>query len=555
MRNFGRLLQLMAPFRWWIILAVLLGFATIGSSVGLMAMSSYLISKAAITNDQTELALAITGVRFFALARALFRYLERLISHTATFRILTHLRTWFYAAVEPLSPARLQNRRSGDLLSRIMGDIETLENFYSRVIIPPLSAVLVTIMATLILGSFNRILGLALLLFLVITGLFLPLLSRYLSKQTEAELIHLRALLNATAVDSVQGIADLLSFGQEKTVQERLLNINHQTNRQQQQAARVRGLSSALAAFLTSMAGLTILWLAIPLVSGGQIDGVFLALLPLTAIAAFEAVQPLSQSLQYLESSQAASKRLFELIDAQPEVTDPQKSAPSPQKFLLDIEKLQFAYDQNGPLILDNLNLNLDQGQRAAIIGRSGSGKSTLVNLLLRFWEYEHGHIRLDGQELQAFQAQEIRDWIAVVPQHSHLFNSTIRDNLYLANPDAAESDLSEACRLAQIEDFILSLPQGYDTRIGENGLLLSGGERQRLAIARAVLKDAPLLILDEATANLDALTEQKVWAGLDQYMQGRTTIIIAHRTTQLPPVDQILLIENGRFQTLETMP
>ena len=541
MNTFARLLKLMAPFRWWVLLAVLLSFATVGSSVGLMAMSSYLISKAALTSEQADLALAITGVRFFALARAAFRYAERFISHTATFRILTYLRTWFYTAIEPLAPARLQQYRSGDLLTRIMSDIETLENFYIRVIVPPLAAALVTLFATLLLGSFNIWLGLALLFFLLLTGLLLPLVTRWISHNPAEQMIAGRAQLNAMLVDGVQGIADLLSFGQEERYQEQVAASNRQLNQVQERLAIIRGISSALAALFTSLAALTVLWLAIPLVTGGQIDGVFLALLPLTAIASFEAVQPLSQSLQQLESSQAAGKRLFELIDAPPAVTDPEHHSPQPSSSSIQLNNVSFRYAAADPLALEKLSLHLPSGGRLALAGPSGSGKSTVVNLLLRFWEYGEGQIHLGGYDVRKYQADDCRQMMAVVSQHTHLFNSTIRDNLYLANPNASEEDLNHACRLAQIHTFIQAQPQGYDTMIGENGLLLSGGERQRLAIARAILKDAPILILDEATANLDSVTEQRLWAALDSYMNGRTTLIISHKTGVLPPVDQII--------------
>ena len=327
-KTFARLLKLMVPFRWWVILAVLLSFATVGSSVGLLAVSSYLISKAALASDPSELTLAITGVRFFAIARALFRYAERVVSHTATFRILTYLRTWFCNAIEPLAPARLQQVRSGDLLSSIMTDIETLENFFIRVIVPPLAAALVTLFASLLLGSFHPSLGLALLFFLLLTGLVLPLIVRFLSRQHAENLIVARGELNATIVDSVQGIADLLSNGQQDKYQAHIQALGREANRAQERLALISGLSSALAALFTSLAALTVLWLAIPFVNGGQIDGVFLALLPLTAIASFEEVQPLSQSFQVLESSQAAGKRIFELIDAQPPVTDPIRRSP-----------------------------------------------------------------------------------------------------------------------------------------------------------------------------------------------------------------------------------
>ncbi len=541
MNTLTRLLKLVAPFRWWVLLAVLLSFATVGSSVGLMAMSAYLISKAALTSEQADLALAITGVRFFALARAAFRYAERFISHTATFRILTHLRTWFYTAVEPLAPARLQQFRGGDLLARIMADIETLENFYIRVLVPPLAAALVTLFATLILGSFNIWLGLALLGFLLLTGLLLPLVTRWLSRQPAAQSVSTRAELNATLVDTVQGIADLLSFGQDRQYQARAARLSHKLNQLQERPAMIRGLSSGLATLFTSLAALTVLWLAIPLVTGGQIDGVFLALLPLTAIASFEAVQPLSHSLQYLESGQAAGKRLFELIDAPPAVTDPVRESPRPSTSSIELCDVRFRYAPGEPLALDKLSFHLPSGGRLALVGPSGSGKTTVLNLLLRFWDYGEGQIRLGGYELRDYHAGDSRRMMAVVSQHTHLFNSTIRDNLYLANPDASEADLDRACRIAQIYPFIQDLALGYDTLIGENGLLLSGGERQRLAIARAILKDAPILILDEATANLDSVTERKLWAALDDYMNGRTALIISHRTAVLPPVDQII--------------
>ncbi len=541
MKTFVRLLKLMAPFRWWVILAVLLSFATVGSSVGLMAMSSYLISKAAVTTDLSDLTLAITGVRFFALSRAIFRYVERVVSHTATFRILTYLRTWFYTTIEPLAPARLQQVRSGDLLSRIMADIETLENFYIRVIVPPLAAALVTLFASLLLGSFNPILGLSVLIFLLLTGLVLPLITRYLSRQPAAQLISTRSELNATLVDGVQGIADLLSYGQTVRYMAHIQTLSQESNRAQERLAFFRGLSGGLAALFTSLAGLTVLWLAIPLVTNGQIDGVFLALLPLTAIASFEAVQPLSKSLQVLESSQAAGKRLFEFSDAPLPVSDPLLRSPMPESASIEFIGVSFRYNPGEPLVLDNLSFSILQGQRLALIGPSGSGKTTILNLLLRFWEYSEGLIRLGANDLHNYHAEDVRNMMSVVSQHTHLFNSTIRDNLYLANPEATEEELHEACRLAQIDPFITGLPRGFDTHVGENGLLLSGGERQRLAIARAILKDAPILILDEATANLDADTERQLWASLEEVMSGRTTIIISHRTAVLPAVDKIV--------------
>lgn len=212
-----------------------------------------------------------------------------------------------------------------------------------------------------------------------------------------------------------------------------------------------------------------------------------------------------------------------------------------PERASIEFIGVSFRYDPNEPLVLDNLSFSLHQGQRLAVIGPSGSGKTTILNLLLRFWEYDEGRIRLGANDLHDYHAEDVRNMMSVVSQHTHLFNSTIRDNLYIANPEASEEELHEACRLAQIDPFIMGLPQELDTHIGENGLLLSGGERQRLAIARAILKNAPILILDEATANLDAETEQQLWASLEKVLIGRTTLIVSHRTAVLPAVDKIV--------------
>jgi ATP-binding cassette subfamily C protein CydC len=542
---------MLAPFRWWIALAVLLSFGTVGASVGLMAMSAYLISKAAIAEMVVDLSLAVTAVRFFAISRATLRYAERYVTHRTTFRILTHLRVWFYDAIEPLAPARLHAYRSGDLLSRIMADIETLENFYVRAIVPPLAAVLVTVLACWILGSFSPWLALVLLVFLLLTGVALPLTTRWLSRQPGALSIEARASLNATLVDGIQGMADMLAYGQAAAFQGEVKTLTGQLHHSQERLALIRGMGNGLAALFTGLAGLTVLLLAIPLVTGGAIEGVYLALLPLTAVAAFEAVQPLSRAWQVLEESQAAGRRLFELIDAQPEVQDPDHPLPPPDRFDLAIRDLSFRYSLDEPPVFDGLNLTIEHGQRVALVGPSGSGKSTLVNLLVRFWDYHRGQILLGGRPLHDYQQEDVRQAIAVVSQQTHLFNSTIRDNLRLAKEDATDDELVAACQKAQLHEFIETLPLGYATLIGENGLLLSGGERQRLSLARAILKDAPIVILDEATAHLDAVTERAVMEALDEFLIGRTALIIAHRRPLWTRCDRVLFLDEGRVSKL----
>jgi ATP-binding cassette subfamily C protein CydC len=362
------------------------------------------------------------------------------------------------------------------------------------------------------------------------------------------QMIASRSALNSAITDEIQGMADLLAFDQTATYQARSLRLSRDLESAQMQLALWRGLSNALAVLLAALAGLTVLILAIPLVTGGQIDGVFLALLPLTAIVSFEAVQPLGAALQQLESSQAAARRLFALIDTETAVPEPVTEPVEVTAYNLEFRHVSFRYGPDEPLVLDDISFAIPAGGRLFISGASGAGKSTLVNLLLRFWQAQEGEILIGGQEARAFHSDDWRALIGVASQQIHLFNGTIRDNLLLAKGDATDEEISAACEAAQVHTFIASLPQGYDTQVGENGFKLSGGERQRLSIARVILKNAPILILDEVTANLDALTEQKVMAALAQFMQQRTTLIISHRSLGLTPVDQVVEMKNGRL-------
>lgn len=544
---FLRLVRLVWPYRWWMALSVLLGFATVGSAIGLMATAAWIIARAALHPSIAVLNVAIVGVRFFGIARGVFRYLERVVSHQTTFRLLSRMRVWLYERIEPLAPARLSDYHSGDLLSRISADIDTLENFYVRVLAPPAVAVLVTLMMAIFFGVIDLRLALALVAYLAVTGIGVPLLTRRLGRSAGQSLVATRGELNAALLDGVQGLADLAAYGQQTRQIERVRALSERIHREQMHMARIGGLDAALGALLTGLAVITVLALAIPLVGEGRLGGVMLAVLALATISSFEAVLALPQAFQHLESNLAAARRLFDLVDASPAVVDPPDPLPAPERCDLVVRDLRFRYAPGDPPALDGVSFTLPQGGKLAIVGASGAGKSTLVNLLMRFWDYDEGSITLGGQELRCMRQDDVRAQFAVVRQDTHLFSGTIRDNLLLARPDASEQDLIAAAQQAQLDTFIRSLPQGYDTWIGEQGLALSGGERQRLAIARAVLKNAPILVLDEATANLDAVTEQAVMAAITHAMRDRTTLMITHRLVGLEAVDEILVLDAGR--------
>ena len=345
-------------------------------------------------------------------------------------------------------------------------------------------------------------------------------------------------------VDQVQGIADLVAFDEAGRHRQQALDLGARLDRMGERLAVVRGVGAGLGALFAGLAGITLLGIAIPLVTGGHLDGVYLALVPLAAIASFEAVQPLTQSMQLYDSTTAAGARLFELIDTPPPVTEPVAPDPAPSSHDIAVRGLGFRYAPDLPLVLDALDLTIPAGGSLGIVGPSGAGKSTFVDLLLRFREYEAGTIAVGGIDIRRCATDEIRALMSVVAQHVHLFNATIRDNLALGRADATDEQMADACRIAQIHDLIASLPDGYATRVGEDGVLLSGGERQRLAIARALLKDAPILILDEATANLDPATEERLMDALAPFMSTRTTLIISHRASVADRADRVIELQ-----------
>ena len=537
----------------------MLGFLAVGSNVALMAMSAYLISKAALITNVAEVALVITGVRVLAIARAAFRYLERYVTHRATFEILADLRVWFFASIEPLAPAGLTDRRSGDLLARIVADIETLEDFYVRVIVPPVVAALVTAFGAILLGAFDPILGVALVAFLVGTGVVLPLVSRRLSRAAARASVDSRGELTAMIVDEIGGIADLIALDRAAAHRERVLALGAELDRATDRLAMVRAATTALAATVRQPgrghragdrgpargrgpAGRRLPGRAAPR-RGRLLRGHRTALPGLRPAGRQRGRRAPAVRADRCGAGRGRGAGEFRDADrnpwsARPDATDPTRPPA------IEIRDLRFRYAPDEPWVLDGLGLTIPSGGSLALVGPSGSGKSTLVNLLLRFWDYEAGSIRIGGRELRDIPADEVRAMLGVVPQEVHLFNATIRDNLAVADADVSDERIVAACRLAQVDAFIETLPAGYETRVGEHGLLLSGGERQRLAIARAIIKGAPILVLDEATANLDVLTERDLMASLAPFIANRTTLVISHRASVAAGMDRTVRLE-----------
>ncbi|MCF8016147.1 MAG: thiol reductant ABC exporter subunit CydC [Chromatiaceae bacterium] len=568
-----RLWQLFQPYRGWMLGGFAVALITLLANVALMAISGWFITAMAVAgaagvamNYFAPAAL----IRASAIGRTAGRYFERLITHEATLRQLAGLRVWFYRHLEPLAPARLMEYHSADLLTRIRADIDALDNLYVRVLVPVLVAITAGLAFFLFTAMFDLGLAQLLLVMLLIAGVALPWAGHRLGKRPGRRIVEIQAELRQAGIDGTQGLSELLIYGAADSHARHLDALSRALVAEQERMSQLTGIAQAATGLTANLTLWGMLWLGIPLVHDGSLAPPQLAMLALFSLATFEAVAPLPMAFQQLESTLTAARRLFAIVDTEPAVPEPTGPAPQPKDSGLVIEGLRFAYPSKSSLndhsgtgssadvgihsdsaqerpTLDGIDLELPPGRRVAIVGATGSGKTTLFNLLLRFWAPESGSIRLGGIPLEQFPGEDLRSRIALVSQHTHLFDTSIRENLLIAAPDASQGLLEQACATAQIHDFIAELPDGYDTWVGETGVRLSGGQARRIAIARALLRDAPILLLDEPTEGLDAVTERALMDAVQQLMEGRTVLLITHRPVALAQMDEILVLDHGR--------
>ena len=551
-----RLIALYRPYRHWMLGGALASLVTLLANVALMATSGWFIAQMALIGLAGATMNYFTPaafIRAMAITRTGGRYVERLVTHEATFRLLQQLRVWFYQRLEPLAPARLLELRSADLSSRILSDIDALNHLYLRVLVPVGVAVLGGVVIVVFMALFSSRVALSTLLFLLLAGVAVPALTFRLGQPPGRALVDLRAKLRSAAVDGLQGLGELQIYGGAALQAQRIGLLTEDMIGQQRRLSNATGLSQGLLGLLANLAMWATLLLAIPLVDNRIITPAQLPMLALFVLASFEAVLPLPLALQMLGETLAAARRVFSIIDARPPVEErPDLPAPQWIQASVEIDGLRLRYPRAagtpGPWVIDGLDLSLRAGERVALVGPSGAGKSTVVQAMLRFWDYQQGQIRIGGHDLRDWPSEALRQHVAVVSQDTYLFNTTIRDNLLLARPEATDAELIAACRAAQLHDFIATLPEGYDTWVGEAGMRLSGGQARRVAIARALLRNAPLLILDEPTEGLDTLTERDLLRDIARLMEGRTVLLITHKLAALPAaVDRVLVMESGR--------
>jgi thiol reductant ABC exporter CydC subunit len=543
-----RLIGFLRPYWGWVVLSIALGVATTASAVGLLGTSAFLIASAALQPSVATLQVAIVGVRFFGITRSLFRYLERLVSHSVNFRLLAKLRVAYYRALEPLAPAGTVDEQAGDLLNTAVRDIETLENFYVRVVAPPVSALIVTMGVCLFVQQYDPAISWVLLAGLALGGVIVPALSFWLNRSAGKEKTAYQSNLRSVFIASIQGLSDLSAFGQEQLIMDELTRYRQWGRRIERRLVWGGAFTSALNLLVINLTLWVILWVSIPLVSSGQMTGVSLAVVCLITLAVFEITAPLGTATQLLGGSLQSARRLFRWMDARPQVQEPTDPTPVPQGCALAIRGLTFRYRPELEPALDGIDLEIPTGKRIAVVGPSGAGKSTLVNILLRFWDGWNGDVFIDGNPLRDYSSDVVRKLFAVIAQSTYLFTGTVRHNLQLAKPDATEDEMLAALNLVGLSGWLYRQPEGLATWIGEQGGQLSGGERQRLTAARALLRNAPVFILDEPGTHLDAISEHDLVDTLECITRGKSALWITHRLIGLDRMDEVIVLDHGRI-------
>lgn len=550
MRDLLPWLALYRRHKGMLTLGVILAIVTLLASIGLLTLSGWFLSVSALAGIAGlytfNYMLPAAGVRGAAITRTAGRYFERLVSHDATFRVLKHLRVKTFSSLLPLSPTSRASIRHGDLLNRLVADVDALDHLYLRVISPLAGALVVIIVVTFSLSWIDLHLALTLGAILLFTLLVLPPLFYRAGKPAGEDITAQRGLYRQRLTEWLQGHAELTIFGASDRYRASLDDSERRWTDAQRRQSGLSALSQSVMLLLTAAAVLTMLWMASAPVGGGQAPGAMIALFVFCAMACFEALAPVSGAFQHLGQVASAARRLSQITGQQPEVTFAEHGPALVAPVALDIADLSFTYPGTSEPVLRAINLHVSAGQRVVILGQTGCGKSTLLNLITRSWDPQQGSIQLGGHSLAQFDEPTLRASTSVVPQRTHLFSATLRDNLLLAMPTATDEILAAILHKTGLQGLLEG--DGLNAWIGEGGRQLSGGEARRMGIARALLHDAPLMLLDEPTEGLDAETERQIINLLMENTRGKTLLMVTHRLQGLAEFDHIIVMDNGEI-------
>ncbi|WP_019961113.1 thiol reductant ABC exporter subunit CydC [Woodsholea maritima] len=552
MKDLWPFLKMAHPDRWWLRLGAALAALTVLSGLGLMALSGWFITAAGVAGlagagAAFNFFFASGGVRGFAMGRTALRYGERIATHEATFRILARLRLWVFDIAAPLAPAHISRLRAGDMLSRVMQDVDALDTLYLRLITPVIAASAAALVASILLAVFAPLALPGVIGVFLLCAVILPRLAAHFGRDLGEANVTSAAATRAEAQDLVAGLAELKAYGAAERQLARLTTVSDQWINAQRRMAHLGLINAALLGFASPLAFCA----GIALATLGGASAPLAAMAGFIAFGLFETAAPLVLAGEVLGKTQSAAKRLNALAITAPAVEDPQRPASVPAHWDLDIENLSLTYPGTSLRALNGVSLSLKEGERVAIIGESGSGKSSLIKALMGFYAPEGGTMTLGGTPLSALSLTDRRDRFALVDQRAELLSTTVRANLRLAKADASEDELWQALELARAADFVRAMPDGLATWIGEQGRLVSGGQGRRLALARAFLKDAPILLLDEPTEGLDPQTEADFMIALDQWLSTdprRSCLMITHRKALLTRAQRVLTMKDGRL-------
>ncbi|WPZ36631.1 thiol reductant ABC exporter subunit CydC [Thalassobaculum sp. OXR-137] len=525
----------------WMLLGAVLSVLVVGLGLALLGLAGAVAVGA--------VAAGAWLLRPVALARSAARYLEKLTTHEATFRILADIRLWFFDRLAPLVPGRIGGLRAGDLLSRLVGDVDALDGLYIQLVTPSIVALLAALALAAILSAVAPAVAVAVLLILLLAGIGVPALTERVGRAAGREQLWRAAELHQQAIDVSQGLTDLIAHGAVERALSEVAQASARHGAVVRHQAVIAAAGAAATQMLTQSALVAVLLVGVVAAdAAGEGVGPLLAIAAFVTLAAFEAVAPLPLAYQMLGRTRSASQRLREIAELLPAVTDPVRPAAVPDGTDIRIEGVRFAYPgADRPAVVD-IDLEIATGERLAIVGPSGSGKSTLFGLLMRFHDPDAGTVRLGGTDLRDLAQAELHARLGVLSQGTPILAGTLRDNLLLGSPDADAAALARALRIGGLERMVDELPQGLDTWLGEAGVAVSGGEGRRVALARVVLRDAPILLLDEPTEGLDAETERSVLAALEEAMAGKTVVMITHRPAVARAMQRVVRIEGGRL-------
>lgn len=550
MRDLLPYLKLYKKHWFGLSLGMLLAFLTLAASIGLLTLSGWFISAAAVAGltvarETFNYMLPGAGVRGAAMARTAGRWGERVVSHNATFKLLTDLRIFFFKKLAPLIPGRVSTIRDADLLNRLVADVDAMDHVYLRLISPVVIGIFGILSLTAVLAFFDWHLALLLGSILTVMLFVWPVLFYKLGKSNGENLTHHKAQLRVATLDWLQGYSELSIFGAEERYRNLILEKQKQLLSNQFVNANLTGMASGLLMLVNGLTLVVMLWFAADGV-GGRAPDPWIALFAFATMASFEILMPIAGAFQYLGQTLTSARRLNEVILAEPDVVFPEQSKYKDTTLDIEFDNIDFTYPDGQQKVLKDLSLSLPLGTKTAIVGQTGSGKSTLIQLLCRYWDVNQGEVRIGGTKLQDWSESDLREAMTVVSQRVDVLNGTLRDNLLMAAPEASDERLSEILQKVELGG-LLEAP-GLDAWLGDGGRQLSGGEKRRIGIARALLRDAPILLLDEPTEGLDKRTEQKVMALFNEHFANKTVVFITHRLIELESMDSICLMEQGEI-------